>query len=164
MYLALFLIIGILEIKMAENIPQDKERKSGGLVRAENKLSGHNFSSRSKGGDVIKLIVAAALIAAGVWAFYNVQGLSVYIQALFPLTGIVLGLLIVFYWCGFGRSLIAYIRDSVSEFKKVVWPPRKDAVRMTFFVVVFVAVLSLFIYVVDSLISWLFFDLLLKRG
>jgi preprotein translocase subunit SecE len=36
--------------------------------------------------------------------------------------------------------------------------------RMTMFVVAFVAVLALFIYAADSLISWLFYDVLLKRG
>ncbi|MCQ9327299.1 preprotein translocase subunit SecE [Neisseria dentiae] len=149
---------------MAENIPQDKEEKPGRLVRTESKLSERNHGSGSKGPDIFKLAIAVALVAAGLWAFYSVQNLSVYVRALFPVAGVIAGLLIVFYWCDFGRRLIAYIRDSVAEFKKVVWPPRKDAVRTTFFVVVFVAVLSLFIYAVDSLISWLFFDLLLKRG
>jgi preprotein translocase SecE subunit len=75
-----------------------------------------------------------------------------------------IALLIVFYWCDSGRRLIAYVRDSVSEFKKVVWPVRNDAIRLTFFVVVFVAILASFIYGVDSLVSWLFFDLILRRG
>lgn len=149
---------------MAENIPQDKEEKPGQFVRTESKLSERNLDSGSKGADIFKLAIAVVLIAAGLWAFYSMQNLSMYVRALFPLAGVVVGLLIVFYWCDFGRRLIAYMRDSVAEFKKVVWPPRKDAVRMTFFVVIFVAVLSLFIYAVDSLISWLFFDLLLKRG
>ncbi|EGV36257.1 preprotein translocase, SecE subunit [Neisseria weaveri ATCC 51223] len=36
--------------------------------------------------------------------------------------------------------------------------------RMTGFVIVFVAILSVFIYLADSAVSWLFFDILLKRG
>jgi len=35
---------------------------------------------------------------------------------------------------------------------------------MTIFVVIFVAILAVFIYAADSAISWLFFDVLLKRG
>ncbi|WP_232462241.1 preprotein translocase subunit SecE [Neisseria chenwenguii] len=62
------------------------------------------------------------------------------------------------------EGLFSYFRNSWIEFKKVVWPERADAVRMTIFVVIFVAILAAFIYVVDSSISWLFFDVLLKRG
>lgn len=62
------------------------------------------------------------------------------------------------------EGLLAYFRHSWSEFKKVVWPSRNEAVRMTGFVIVFVAILAIFIYAVDSAISWLFFDVLLKRG
>lgn len=61
-------------------------------------------------------------------------------------------------------GLFSYFRLSWVEFKKVVWPERNDAVRMTLFVIVFVAILSAFIYAADTLISWLFFDVLLKRG
>ncbi|STZ77235.1 preprotein translocase subunit SecE [Bergeriella denitrificans] len=62
------------------------------------------------------------------------------------------------------EGLFAYFRNSWTEFKKVVWPTREDAVKMTVFVVIFVTILSAFIYGVDSVISWLFFDVLLKRG
>ncbi|MCP1660038.1 preprotein translocase subunit SecE [Neisseria perflava] len=62
------------------------------------------------------------------------------------------------------EGLFAYFRNSWVEFKKVVWPSHDEAVKMTIFVVIFVAVLSAFIYVVDTGISWLFFDILLKRG
>lgn len=62
------------------------------------------------------------------------------------------------------EGLFAYFRNSWVEFKKVVWPARDDAMKMTVFVVIFVAVLAAFIYAVDTVISWLFFDLLMKRG
>jgi preprotein translocase subunit SecE len=112
----------------------------------------------------VKLLIAAALVVGGIWAFYALPGQPVYVRAALPVVGVALAVLIVFYWCDFGRRLVRYVRDSVAEFKKVVWPPRKDAMRMTMFVVAFVAVLALFIYAADSLISWLFYDVLLKRG
>nr|WP_245911102.1 preprotein translocase subunit SecE [Neisseria iguanae] len=62
------------------------------------------------------------------------------------------------------EGLFAYFRSSWLEFKKVVWPARDDAVKMTAFVIIFVAILAAFIYAVDTAVSWLFFDLLLKRG
>lgn len=61
-----------------------------------------------------------------------------------------------------GFKLFKYIKESFTEVKKVVWPKRPDAMRMTFFVLVFVAIFSLFIYGVDSLISLLFNFLVVK--
>lgn len=56
-----------------------------------------------------------------------------------------------------------YIRDSITEFQKVVWPKRPDAVKMTVFVVVFVAIFAVFIYGVDTVIAYLF-NFVLVRG
>lgn len=55
-----------------------------------------------------------------------------------------------------------YFKDSVSEFKKVVWPKREDAVKTTMFVIAFVAVFVVYIYGVDTIISYLFNAVLLK--
>jgi len=52
--------------------------------------------------------------------------------------------------------LIRYIKDSVVEIKKVVWPPKNEAWRNTFFVLIFTAVLTLFLWLVDSFLVWLF--------
>lgn len=56
-----------------------------------------------------------------------------------------------------------YLKDSIAEFKKVVWPKRADAVKMTMFVIAFVAVFALFIYGVDAVIAYLF-NAILVRG
>lgn len=61
------------------------------------------------------------------------------------------------------EGLFAYFKSSWTEFKKVVWPSRDEAVKMTVFVIIFVAVLVAFIYAADTIISWLFFDVLLNR-
>ncbi len=154
---------------MTEQTPQtqDKAAKPKALAKvakAEAKLLAEQQARAVKNQDTLKLCVAVILVAAGIWAFYGIAGLPAYVSALFPLVAVILALLIVFYWCDFGRRLIAYIRDSVTEFKKVVWPKRSEANRMTILVVVFVSILALFIYFVDSLVSWVFFDVILRRG
>ena len=62
----------------------------------------------------------------------------------------------------FLTRFFAYVKDSIKEFKKVVWPKRPDAIRMTMFVVVFVAIAAVFIYAVDMIISYLFNAILVK--
>lgn len=150
---------------MTENTPQGKEEKLPSVIETKNKLSNKNEDNLGlKGVDVFKLLIAFTFVTVGVWAFYDYSHLPIYTRYLFPAVGIILGLILVLYWCDFGKRLVLYIKASIVEFKKVVWPVRKDSLRMTLFVVIFVAILSLFIYAADSLISWLFFDLLLKRG
>ena len=61
-----------------------------------------------------------------------------------------------------GLRLFRYFKESIAEFKKVVWPKRSDAVRMTGFVLVFVIIFAIFIYGVDSILSLLINLILLK--
>ena len=48
-----------------------------------------------------------------------------------------------------------FLREVQIETKKVVWPERKETVQATLMVFVMVIVISLFLYGVDSLLSWL---------
>ena len=41
---------------------------------------------------------------------------------------------------------------------------RKEAMQMTAVVFVFVAVLALILWLLDTTIAWLFYDVILKRG
>ena len=70
---------------------------------------------------------------------------------------------IVLIWGNFTR-LLTYFKNSVVELKKVVWPDKAYATKMTIFVLIFVTILTIFIYLADFLISWVLFDLLMKKG
>ena len=60
-----------------------------------------------------------------------------------------------------GRQLIAFGRDSWREVRKVVWPSRKEAIQMTAYVFAFVAIMSVFLWLTDKTLEWVFFDLIL---
>lgn len=150
---------------MGNKTSKDVVTKTKGQLKAEAKQLEQQEIKRSKQFDLVKYLLSAVLIAAGVWAFYAcATQLPIYVRYLFPLVGVVVAIIIVFYWSTGGRELTAYIRDCVSEARKVVWPERNEALRMTLFVLVFVGILSLFIWGVDSLISWLLFDIFMKRS
>ena len=59
---------------------------------------------------------------------------------------------------------LAPSHESIAEGRKVVWPSRKEAMQATGMVFVFVAVLALFMWMVDSGLTWLFYDVILGRG
>lgn len=48
-----------------------------------------------------------------------------------------------------------YMREVQAEAKKVVWPERKEAAQATLMVLVMVIFVALFLWLVDSLLSWL---------
>ena len=113
---------------------------------------------------LFKIIIALAIIVFSIW-FTNSKYLfgsseilrTAILSTLIFIAGIVL------IWGNFARLLI-YFKNSVVELKKVVWPDKAYATKMTIFVLIFVTILTIFIYLADFLISWVLFDLLMKKG
>ncbi|HIP06299.1 MAG TPA: preprotein translocase subunit SecE [Mariprofundaceae bacterium] len=48
-----------------------------------------------------------------------------------------------------------FVREVQIEAKKVVWPERKETIQATLMVFVMVILIAIFLYGVDSLLSWL---------
>nr|UOP04258.1 hypothetical protein LVJ77_07600 [Conchiformibius kuhniae] len=80
-----------------------------------------NEQTPKSSADNFKLLIAAAFLGGGIWAYDGVKGLPPYVNLAFPIGGVLIALLIVFFWCDMGRRLLRYIRDSTTEVKKVVW-------------------------------------------
>ena len=113
---------------------------------------------------LFKIIIALAIIVFSIW-FTNSKYLfgssEVLRTAILSTSVFVAGIVLI--WGNFARLLI-YFKNSVVELKKVVWPDKAYATKMTIFVLIFVTILTIFIYLVDFLISWVLFDLLMKKG
>jgi preprotein translocase subunit SecE len=112
------------------------------------------------GADKAKLAASVALLVAAFVAYYMLakQGGLAQWGALIVL---VAASVVVFMASDSGRRLLAFGRDSVRELKKVVWPERKEAIQMTMYVFGFVLVMSIFLWVTDKTIEWVFYDLIL---
>ncbi len=74
----------------------------------------------------------------------------------------VLGILVLAVIAGFvalqtakGAALWTLIKGSRTEIRKVVWPTRQETVQTTMIVVLFVLVVALFLWGLDSLLGWL---------
>ena len=112
---------------------------------------------------LFKIIIALAIIVFSIW-FINSKYLfgssEVLRTAILSTSVFVAGIVLI--WGNFARLLI-YFKNSVVELKKVVWPDKAYATKMTIFVLIFVTILTIFIYLADFLISWVLFDLLMKK-
>jgi len=76
------------------------------------------------------------------------------------LGGIALGIVIAWFSPP-GKRFLGFARESYDETRRVVWPSRKETVNMTGIVFALVVVMALFLFIVDKLLEWGLYDLLL---
>lgn len=106
-------------------------------------------------GDKIKLIGAALLGLAGLFAFYYFaeQSLLMRTLGLLIIAGFVAYLV---YMTGKGKRTAAFFRDARTEVRKVVWPSREETVKTTATVFVIVLIVGIMLYFFDMLLAFLF--------
>ena len=143
---------------MSDRKQKVKEMSVASLKQPRQELRDRGKSTQRKAGrgNGAKLFLAVVLLVGGVLGFSFLSQQPLYVRGAVLGISLLLSGLIVFFWCDTGSSLIRYIKDSVVEIKKVVWPPKNEAWRNTFFVLIFTAVLTLFLWLVDSFLVWLF--------
>ena len=143
---------------MSDRKQKVKEMSVASLKQARQELRDRwQVAQRKAGkGNGAKLFLAAALVIGGAIGFSFLSQQPLYVRGTILGVSLLLSGLIVFFWCDTGPGLIRYIKDSVVEIKKVVWSPKNEAWRNTFFVLMFTAVLTLFLWLVDSFLVWLF--------
>jgi preprotein translocase subunit SecE len=125
-----------------------------------NVMNAPQVETVSTNADKTRLIAAGLLLLGGLVAFYLLSAQGPYAQwgALLVLLA---GAVAVFFASESGKALIAYGRESVKEFYKVVWPTRKEAGQMTGYVFAFVVVMALFLWMTDKTLEWVLYDLVL---
>ncbi len=122
--------------------------------------------SASSSADVVKYVVSAALVVAGlfVWFWFSAPERATQLGAWTPqlralavIVGLVAGAF-VFLGTGKGRETREFLFESRFELRKVVWPTRQEAIRTTWVVIVVVIILSLllggFDFVIQKLTQW----------
>lgn len=109
-----------------------------------------------------KALVALSLLfgLGGAIAYQVLAKEDFFIRLAVVLGGVAMAA-ITFFLSPVGRRFLAFTRASIDETKLVVWPERKEAVQMTLIVFVFVLVMSLFLLATDSVLEWVFYDLIL---
>jgi preprotein translocase subunit SecE len=103
----------------------------------------------------IKWVVAALIAVGGVVAFYWLVDRQPFVVRLLALLGgfVVAG--VVMWFTETGRTFVAFSRESWEEAKRVVWPTRKETLQTTGVVFVFVFVMALFLWLVDTGLLWM---------
>ncbi len=103
--------------------------------------------------DKIKLSLAVVLLLAAMVAFYLLDE--------YPLLYRVLGLLVaggvataIALLTEPGRNARDFLRGSMVEIRKVVWPTRKETSQTTLIVIIFVIILGIILWLLDMFLLW----------
>ena len=120
----------------------------------------HSKGAASSAGDVVKYVLALVLVIAGLVAWWYFAGQwATPLRALAVVVGLVLGA-VVFLGTAKGRETREFLVESRFELRKVVWPTRQEALRMTWVVAIVVTILSLllggFDWVIQALLKLFF--------
>ena len=110
--------------------------------------------------DKIKLAVAAVLVAAGIWGYYQLSESPLILRILAVAAGVLAGAA-VGWWSEPGKKFAVFAGESVEEVKKVVWPTRKETMQTTAAVFAFVVVMAVFLWLSDKTLEWVLYDLIL---
>jgi preprotein translocase subunit SecE len=103
--------------------------------------------------DTAKLVMAVALVLAGIVAFYVLGSQAVWLRWLAVVAGVALAA-IVFATSASGRGFWQFVLDSRTELRKVVWPSRQETFVTTGIVFFLVTIAGVFFWVLDVLLSW----------
>ena len=110
--------------------------------------------------DKIKLAVAVALVAAGIWGYYLLAEQALVLRVLAVMAGMAAAVVVA--WTSEpGKQFVVFAAESAAEVKKVVWPTRKETVQTTAAVFAFVVVMAVFLWISDKTLEWLLYDLVL---
>lgn len=98
--------------------------------------------------DTAKLVLAVLLLLAAVVAFYwfAAKPLVIRVAGLLAAVGIAVA---IGSRTRVGRVIWAFISDSRTEVRKVVWPTRQETVQTTLVVIGLVLLVAIFMWVLD---------------
>ncbi len=98
--------------------------------------------------DKLKLVVAALIIAGGIYGFYYFENqgdlvrIATVLGAVIVATGVALT-------SAQGQMAWEFAKGARTELRKVVWPSRKETLQVTLAVLAIVIMVSLFLMLVD---------------
>jgi len=123
-------------------------------------MSNTSVETVTSTADRVKLGLAVLVLFAGIVGFSLLSA-----QPMVARVGVFVGSLVLaalIAWTSEpGRRTLAFGQESYNEVKRVSWPTRKETIQMTGIVFAFVAIMGLFLWVLDKSIEWILYGLLL---
>ncbi|HJP38804.1 MAG TPA: preprotein translocase subunit SecE [Gammaproteobacteria bacterium] len=103
--------------------------------------------------DTAKLVLAAAVLISGIFAYYYFENESLLLRVAGLLVALVIGAFVAFRSLQ-GQVLWRFIQSSRNELRKVIWPTRQETLQTTLTVIVFTMILGIFFWILDLILLW----------
>ncbi len=114
----------------------------------------------SNSGDKVKVVLAIVMLVAGIFAYSFFTDYNIYARLGMFVAGLVLAIAL-FAMSETGKRAFGFATGSYNEMKRVVWPTRKETIQMTGIVFAFVSVMAILLWVIDKLITWIVYGVVL---
>lgn len=114
----------------------------------------------SNSGDKVKVVLAIIALVAGIFAYSFFTDYNIYARLGMFIAGFVLAVALL-AMSETGKRAFGFATGSYNEMKRVVWPTRKETIQMTGIVFAFVSVMAILLWVIDKLITWIVYGVVL---
>jgi preprotein translocase subunit SecE len=104
--------------------------------------------------DKIKIGLAVACVVAGIWAYYYFAETAVVLRVLMVMGGLIAAAGVAWLSAP-GKEFFAFAQEAWQEAGRVSWPTRKETMQTTGIVFVFVVIMALFLFSVDTTLAWI---------
>jgi len=112
-------------------------------------------TSQSGALDIVKLLMAAAVIVGGLYSYYYYEfELALPFRVLIVLGGTGAGIAIAMM-SSQGQRLWHFVQGSRVEIRKVVWPTKQETTQTAIAVFVFTLIMAVFFWALDSGLLWI---------
>lgn len=116
-------------------------------------MSGKEETAATNRMDPLLWLVVVAIVIGGVYANTTFVGVNVLVRAVagLGLAAVAIAIALQTYR---GRAGWELAKEARVEVRKVIWPTREETTQTTLIVVVVVIVVALFLWGLDSSLSW----------
>ena len=108
----------------------------------------------SKAKDTLLWCLVFIILAAAIMGNYVYSKHALFVRII-GVVGSVVVAAVVALQTEKGKTLILFSRESLREVRKVVWPTRQESVQTTLIIFAVVAVMGLFLFLLDGALIWL---------
>ncbi len=107
----------------------------------------------SKAKETLLWSLVFAILIAVIWGNneYKEAALFIRVMAVVAAIGVAAGLALLTQK---GKNAIGFARESRIEVRKVVWPSRQETIQTTLIIFAVVAVVGLFLFLLDGALVW----------